>query len=250
MRTLIFCQSCIQEGNVKGALATTVVNDDGHYFHQCDFGHKTVIISQNMKFERLFDYGASAIIDGYYREGVLSFTASLERFYEYFIKVVMDYKNIESSIIERLWKDIKNQSERQLGAFIAAYSICFGERPEIMDSDSYGFRNKVAHKGYIPSEDEAINYGQKIMSLIIQDIIKLKTNCLDQVHNSIREKVQQGNKFFEDTLNEYGAIDHKSTMGENTILSIINDQLSIGDLRQKLTQLQVQKQSYSIFPKR
>lgn len=54
----------------------------------CSHGHKTTTIVQNPKYEILFDIGANAIVDGYYREAVSSFTSSLERFYEYSIKIL------------------------------------------------------------------------------------------------------------------------------------------------------------------
>jgi hypothetical protein len=37
----------------------------------------------------LFDIGANAVVDGYYREAITSFSASLERFYEYFLGALL-----------------------------------------------------------------------------------------------------------------------------------------------------------------
>jgi len=248
MRSLFICSKCAHEGNVENSISTTLVNDSGHYFYKCNFGHKTVQICQDMKFESLFDYGANAIIDGYYREGVLSFTASLERFYEYFIKVTMEYNKVDRNIFNSSWKKMSNQSERQLGAFITAYLICFGEEPNILNSSLSGFRNKVAHKGYIPNRDETIQYGQEIMSLIIPDIIKLKASCNEQVISSIRDKVFEGQNFISEMEQEHGGIDNKSTMAGSTILSITNDDLHVGDLNQKLLELKEKKQMLANFP--
>ena len=45
---------------------------------KCSRSHETTAILQEQKFEILFDIGAHAILDGYYREAVSSFTSSLE----------------------------------------------------------------------------------------------------------------------------------------------------------------------------
>ncbi len=64
------------------------IRDDGIYEATCPEGHKTYTLLQQLLFEVLFDIGAYAITDGYYREAVSSFTASLERFYEFYVKVI------------------------------------------------------------------------------------------------------------------------------------------------------------------
>ncbi len=75
-------------------IAAIEFRDDGRYEVTCPKGHKSVTILQQQKFEVLFDIGAYAIVDGYYREAVSSFTSSLERFYEFFVKAVLLNKGI------------------------------------------------------------------------------------------------------------------------------------------------------------
>lgn len=67
----------------------------------------------------LSQIGANAIIDGYYREAVSSFSASLERFYEFSVHVLMRHFGKNSQQFKSAWRPISNQSERQLGAFVA-----------------------------------------------------------------------------------------------------------------------------------
>ena len=49
--------------------------DDGRYEITCPKGHSSFTIPQQQKFELLFDIGAYAITDGYYREAISSFTS-------------------------------------------------------------------------------------------------------------------------------------------------------------------------------
>lgn len=73
--------------NIGVGLFTAVeVRDENHYALTCPKGHRNVVVLQQQKFEVLFEIGAHAIEDGYYREAVSSFTASLERFYEFFVR--------------------------------------------------------------------------------------------------------------------------------------------------------------------
>lgn len=140
------------------------LNDENLYEFICPKNHRSLTQLQEQKFEILFDIASLALIDGYTKEAVSSYSSSLERFIEYCI-LIFSLKNsvtIESFI--KTWKQMANQSERQLGAFLI---LCLqeGMSNRIEESRST-FRNKVIHKGYIPSSKEAIDYGQYVMSLI------------------------------------------------------------------------------------
>jgi hypothetical protein len=101
--------------------ATVEWQDDGRYEVTCPKGHTSITILQEQKFELLFDIGAYALIDGYYREAVSSFTSSLERFYEFFVASVLFENGIGEDVLTSTWKQVVNQSERQLGAFMFLY---------------------------------------------------------------------------------------------------------------------------------
>ena len=103
------------------------LTDSGIHPVNCNHGHEFVIIFSGAKFEVLFDIGMNAINDGYAREAVSSFTSSLERFYEFFISYSAHKNQIDDSIYEQAWKDISNQSERQLGAYIFTYLLKYKE---------------------------------------------------------------------------------------------------------------------------
>src|SRR6266852_7038801 len=70
------------------------VRDDARYEVVCLRGHRSIVLLQEQKFEVLFELGANAILDRYYREAVMSFTASLEQFYEFAIYVLCLHRGV------------------------------------------------------------------------------------------------------------------------------------------------------------
>lgn len=66
----------------------TELNDDNVYRFNCKHGHENIFRLLNLRYDLLFEIGANAIFDGYYREATSSFASSLERFMEYFLEVV------------------------------------------------------------------------------------------------------------------------------------------------------------------
>src|SRR2546425_10183395 len=95
-------------------IAVVEFRDDGRYQVTCPKGHTGITILQEQKFEILFEIGAYAIADGYYREAVSSFTASLERCHEFFIRALMFESKIDPDVIDSSWRAVSAQSERQL----------------------------------------------------------------------------------------------------------------------------------------
>lgn len=155
--------------------------DVGIYHTKCSKGHDGIVVVDNLNFELLFDLSINAIVDRYYRESVASATSALERFYEFFIKVAWRVQGIPFEVIDRNWKEMANQSERQLGAYITSYSILFGSSAPIMNDKQKNFRNSVIHKGRIPDREQTIEYAKIIIDLIDEPLNRLKLQNLDIV---------------------------------------------------------------------
>ncbi|WP_211225060.1 hypothetical protein [Oceanobacter kriegii] len=182
MKLPVTCAQCMQEDIANAMITATVeFRDDGRYEINCPKGHSSVTLLQQQKFEVLFDIGAYAILDGYYREAVSSFTSSLERFYEFFIKVVCLSKGIDWDKTQEAWKEVSNQSERQLGAFIFLHLQETGNKPTLLSNSKIKFRNEVIHKGKIPSKEQAIQYGQAVLDVIRPLLNVLKTEYSEAV---------------------------------------------------------------------
>ncbi len=152
------------------------VNNAGIYEVHCSKGHISTTVIDNIDFEILFDYGLNAIADGFYRDAVSSFTSAMERYFEFFVKVALRVSKQMFRDIDIAWNSISSQSERQLGAYIALYNHLFKAQPLLLNQNKeVPFRNRVIHKGYIPSRQEALTYGVRSLEIIENSLIKLKT---------------------------------------------------------------------------
>ncbi|WP_281659136.1 hypothetical protein [Halobacillus sp. Cin3] len=176
------CVKCISELNEPNLNFNKIeINDSGLYEFTCSEGHYTHMVLQDEKFEVLFDLGALALIDGYTREAVSSFVSSLERFYEYFIQIILDNNNIDKENFNTTWKSVKNMSERQLGAFYFLYLNEFNDSPPIFPQKMVGFRNNVIHKGYIPDYTETYEFGEQVFNYIQGLLVLIKKNYSDSI---------------------------------------------------------------------
>src|SRR3569832_1434981 len=118
--TCIDCAFAAKENPSSGPVSLVELRDDNRYEVTCDKGHTVSIVLQAQRFELLFEIGSYAILDGYYREAVNSYTAALERAREFFVRVVVEEKGLP---FEELWKPVQNRSERQLGVFVTAFLL-------------------------------------------------------------------------------------------------------------------------------
>jgi hypothetical protein len=207
------CFGCIKEQVDKGEDKTfdetsiptpfEQINNSGIYEFTCSKGHNSKTIVDNINFEILFEYGLNAIADGYYREAVSSLTSAMERYFEFFVKTILRGSKIEFDLIDKSWKKVSSQSERQIGAYIMLYTQTFGEEPLLLNPNKeIQFRNSVIHKGYIPTKEEAIKFGNSIMKIIEESLLKLKiqyqNECNDTFnHYGYKKKAEENIKQLE-----------------------------------------------------
>jgi hypothetical protein len=148
-------------------------NEEGFYEFQCACGHLQRTFYPIPKYELLVQIAALALYDGHFRETIDSSSAALERYYEFFLRFVHFKHRRPSAEFEATWKAIENQSERQLGAFLFAYLSEFGKVCPRLPDHHVTFRNKVTHKGRLPSHKEAAEFAQRSINFIkdrIQEI--------------------------------------------------------------------------------
>jgi hypothetical protein len=142
------------------------VQDSGLYLLECSEGHKTATHLEAHRFEILFELALSAIVDGYNREAVASFAAALERFYEFYVRVICAKRKIDQVQLNTAWKDVSKQSERQLGAYVFMYLLERSECAPKLPQKMVEFRNGVIHKGNFPTRLQAVNFGQAVLDAI------------------------------------------------------------------------------------
>lgn len=181
----IMKDSGLPQTNVEVLTPIAQVADDGKYEARCELGHVSKVFLDNIKFELLFEMGVNGLIDGYRREAVTSFASALERFYEFYWHVTIEHSGIPNEIASTTWKIASKQSERQLGMFITASLILTKQKPDLLNSNEVKFRNDVIHDGYIPSDAEAISFGNRAMQLInchLDDLRKIAPNALTETY--------------------------------------------------------------------
>lgn len=165
MRFRLPCIQCFRERKPLNETFLVTFNEDSRYETRCALGHEAKLFIHDPKYQILFEIGAQAILDGYYREAVSSFTASLERFYEYSSRVFLE-RIAKQELFENCWKLVSRQSERQVGGFIFLWALNFGESPKLLSTSQVSFRNDVTHNGKIPTRDETVVYGNAVLAVL------------------------------------------------------------------------------------
>ncbi|MGY3620886.1 hypothetical protein [Bradyrhizobium sp. USDA 10063] len=233
MKIPLICSGCMND-NLAFAnfIASSELNDSGIYQVRCPRGHESYVVLQQQKFELLFDIGACALVDGYYREAVSSFTSSLERFHEFFIRAVFLQNGATHSDIESIWKHLARQSERQLGAYIALYMRECGTMPVLLNSKHNEFRNDVIHRGKIPSRSEAVSYGEAVLGAVRPALSIAKLKFANGVHQLVAQHLVAARQ----TLKSEATV---ATSCMPTILSVSNGEACQADrnLEKALTTL-------------
>lgn len=175
MRMPLSCTVCSSERpDEQITLYSAAVTDSGLYEFTCKNGHESKIILQQCTFEVLSEVGLQALIDGYYRDAVVSLSSSMERFFQFFVEVISEQQEVSPEALSKTWSTMASQSERQLGAYLISHLLAFGEHAPVLGAKQAAFRNKVVHQGKIPTEDEAVGYCQSVVDLVRPTIKKLQ----------------------------------------------------------------------------
>ena len=192
MKIKVICQQCFHKGYLSESnlFEKIILQESTLYHFRCKHQHDNLVLLQAFKFEILFESGLCAINDKYYLEAVLSLTASLERFYEFAIKILSTGNGLSFDDFEKLYKQISNQSERQLGAFLFLYSYVYKQLPELLDNRYVKYRNQVVHKGYLPSEEEVIDYAKEIYKNIKYYYIQLHQRYKEHIMNQLEREMK------------------------------------------------------------
>lgn len=197
----LFAQ-CITCSQTKGLPLLNKVSasyfDDRIVRTQCDQGHDMAIIVRAPKFEVLLESGADALNLDFTLEASSSFSAALERFFEFAICVISKRRGMDDDVYQKMFKTMSRQSERQLGSFLVLHALVFGE-PYVPNKKVIEFRNAVIHKGTIPTPDEAKQFCGLVYIEIYKLGILLKDRCrreieliLEQDFKARESKVPKG----------------------------------------------------------
>jgi hypothetical protein len=167
------------------------LRDDGLYSFTCEEGHKNLIGLQQQSFEVLPELAVNAILDGYYREAVASFASGMERFFEFYVRIIAHANTIPAEEFDNAWKSAAKYSERQLGAYIVAHLICEHRGPMLLSNAKTEFRNDVIHRGKVPTRDQAIAFGNAVFEVVLPTLAALKAKYAGTIQDDVMAHVKR-----------------------------------------------------------
>lgn len=190
MRMRVHCHHCAE--TVKPATSKIVrFTELGAYDYTCVAGHRSIVYLQGSRYHILAEIALQAIVDGYYREAITSFTACLERFYQFYSACVFRQHEKKASFDEA-WKTVSKQSERQFGMFLGLFTLENDRAPPTLSGRQVEFRNKVTHQGYIPDEKATISFGQDVINIIQPIIYDMWKKYKEVMQDGIVESQRRG----------------------------------------------------------
>lgn len=196
MNLFAICMTCSQTKNMPLLNKVSASYFDDRFVRaKCSQGHDMAIIVRAPKFEVLLESGADALNLGFTLEASSSFSAALERFYEFAINVISKRLGMDEDVYQEMFKAMSRQSERQLGSFLALHALFFSEA-YVPNKKVTEFRNAVIHKGTIPTPDEAKNF----CSLVYAEIYKIGMLLKDRCKREIESALEQDFKYRESTI--------------------------------------------------
>jgi hypothetical protein len=216
MRTSIVCNECSQLNHGWAVFYLDTIRDDGVYIGKCPKGHTNAVATQTLRHEMLFEIALNAISDRYYREAISSFAASVERYYEFSIRVIAKHKRLSQDVLEQSWRLIAAMSERQTGAYMLLYAAAFDKVAPSLNQEMTKLRNNVIHKGVLPELGDVISFGEASYNVIQTGIQNLRATCLEEVNRQLVEHMQQTSQKFGDKF-------PRSTQVTPTALNVIQD---------------------------
>jgi hypothetical protein len=216
MRVNLMCPVCAQAQGGIGNWFVDTIREDGLYPGKCPNGHDLLLATQTLPHEMLFEIALNAIYDGYNREAVSSFTASMERFFEFAIKVMAAKHGVAPEAFADAWKIVSKQSERQIGAYVFLYLLEFGACPHLLSNKMTELRNDVIHKGKLPDRKEALTFGHAVHEVVQEAVRQLRSTHLDHVNAVLGQHVAK-------IAEKMGSTYPRTFQVTSTALNIIDD---------------------------
>lgn len=134
------------------------LNDELFIIGKCRNGHVSRTLIQSEKFDYLFNAGCDAYFNKDFMSSILYIYSGVERYHEYFYKIIYLSKNIKADELENTSKLVTKRSERELGAFYFAHLLEFNKAPSVLNMKITKLRNDVIHKGKIPNSKETYEF--------------------------------------------------------------------------------------------
>ncbi len=188
------CRQCRElRRDAKQDHIVLISDEQNHFKLKCKFGHRITVLYSDEKFNMLFASGIDSIQHGNLRAAVANLASSYERLLEYSIKIISLKNRVDAKLYSEVWKNIKNQSERQIGAFTALFSFYLKDPAPIYSDQNIKFRNSVIHKGVYPTYDEVASFAVTTFEIMTKILYSLHQKCPAAVNKHNKEGLEQLN---------------------------------------------------------
>ncbi len=198
MRIVVHCTSCLQTLEQQSTIPQSVSFDTAPAQFIADYGddfvvrgvcprdHKYIGYLTKERYDVLFESALLSFLMGFELEAVLGFAASLERAQELFTLTSLRATGMEPAVLEKMWKQVNRQSERQLGAFLSQW-LTVTKEVFTANNSMTEFRNSVVHRGHIPLRDDTARYATWITDRlfdIVEVLRRWEDGALKEIRNS------------------------------------------------------------------
>src|SRR6202035_625643 len=103
MEVFAMCLECHKESGHSGLEPFFAsYYDDRIAYVECSRGHKSALVLKSQRFEVLLESGAHALYRGFTFEAAASFSAALERFFEFAVKVLLIHRHLDQAVYESM----------------------------------------------------------------------------------------------------------------------------------------------------
>jgi len=130
------------------------------------------------RFQILFEIALNHLSRGQYRDAVVTAQAALERYREFIIRA-STVKDGTHSGFNELWKIMKKQSERQIGAYHATIFGHTGAVGQDLSNRLISFRNEIVHNGILPEKESTTDYCTAVLEIMASGVCIFKNDHLD-----------------------------------------------------------------------
>jgi len=171
MQVQSICSECITGERKELVWLWGEFRDEGFIDVECPNGHRNRMAFQDHRYEFLFDLALVALLDGHQREAFATFMTVMERFIEFYLRVVAHERKVPTEAIDKVLRSDVSRSERETGAFAFTYLVENGRRSERHAKYAAKWselRNGVVHRGTIPTREDAVAFGTDTFDLIVE----------------------------------------------------------------------------------
>lgn len=161
------CPATLERGISRSVVMATPYRDGPVYELCCAAGHEALVLLGNPKHEILFQMAAYSLLDGNYHGAVGTFASSLEEFWQFSLQVIAASEGAKSLPVARIRTGRREFFQKRW------VEVLKTEAP-VLSLEVYEIRNRAMHDAYVPTEEEAFDFGDKVLVTVSPAMQRLR----------------------------------------------------------------------------